>query len=284
MFDPAALSEFDNEFSILCQLNHPNIIRVLGCGQVPRRFIVVEYLIGGSMENIQLNRDKSGCSYLGFRDAIRMAQDLASAMDYLHTKADLCIKIIHREIKPGNIGFTEDGRLKLFDFGVSTRLHRSSSPEDDYVTGRIGTVRYMAPEVIRVFPYSEKADVYSFGICLWESVAGKMFKKNFKNNDIIRTVSWGGQRPKLYKSWPPALSQLLQSCWDTNPRKRPSFAKILLTLSALYNDIVTTPCVEAIPSQSRLCYIFSNFIQLFKPTKRVAPEPAQASTLSLVFE
>ena len=82
-----------------------------------------------------------------FPEVLRIAKDLADALDYCHTRVHGNAMIIHRDLKPENLGLTTEGRLKLFDFGLCRCVQKRSSDSDAYeMTGNTGSLRYMAPE------------------------------------------------------------------------------------------------------------------------------------------
>jgi serine/threonine protein kinase len=87
--------------------------------------------------------------------------------------------------------------------------------------------RYMAPEVVLRQIYSEKVDVYSYGILLWQMATDIIPFKGLSRNDFIRLVVKGGVRPPLNMTWPSAFSHLLQDCWNTDPKYRPNFHDII---------------------------------------------------------
>ena len=91
----------------------------------------------------------------------------------------------------------------------------------------------MAPEVALRRPYNEKVDVYSFGIMVWQMARDRVPYKNFNKADFMERVALNGERPKPDKSWPPAFTSLLESCWHADPSKRPSFERILQELDNL---------------------------------------------------
>ena len=123
--------------------------------------------------------------------------------------------LLHRDLKPDNIGFTLNGTLKIFDFGLS-RVVYDASPDDIggyYDMSNCGSWRYMAPEIVESKMYNHKVDVYSFAIILWEMM---MFEKPFDGmtkKEIYERVARGGERPPLVKKWPQSLVQLMTLCW-----------------------------------------------------------------------
>ena len=276
-----ALHEFELEHGMLSRLSHQNIIRLLGAGTSPRKFMVLEYLEGGSLnEVLQKNKTKHGMSALLFHKPtfpylklLQLAKALAEVLDYLHMKAHPGACMIHRgaspthsvlyvfyratiqahssllllnlpliylaaaDLKPDNVGFTADGCLKLFDFGLVTCVKSRQSINDSYkMTGYTGSLRYMAPEVALREPYTEKVDVYSFGIMVWQMAKDKVPFTGMGKKAFIENVVVGGLRPKLDKSWPSGFCRLLTDCWQRDPSSRPSFAMIVLDLDRLIDD------------------------------------------------
>jgi len=141
------------------------------------------------------------------------------------------------DLKPDNVGFTADGCLKLFDFGLVTCVKSRQSINDSYkMTGYTGSLRYMAPEVALREPYTEKVDVYSFGIMVWQMAKDKVPFTGMNKKAFIENVVVGGLRPKLDKSWPSGFCRLLTDCWQRDPSSRPSFAMIVLDLDRLIDD------------------------------------------------
>lgn len=134
-------------------LRHPNIVMFLGaCTKAPNFAIVLEYCEGGTLWSIL---QKSG--ELGWEERRNLALDTARGMNYLHERQ---VPILHRDLKSLNLLLDHSKRVRLADFGWTKSLQ-------NYMTGKIGTYQWMAPEVISAFQYTEKADVYSFGIILW---------------------------------------------------------------------------------------------------------------------
>jgi len=240
-----AINEIEGELEIHAQLDHPNIVGLVGAGTTSKgsRFVVLERLDGGTLTQ-HLGYDtrirdrrrrfwkKKQFSYL---EVLSCAKSLADSMAYCHGSAIPGSMVLHRDLKPDNVGFTLDGTVKLIDFGLA-RVVSDGSPESDDVyemSGETGSLRYMAPEVADCRPYNHKADVYSFGTILWEIVAYKKPYDGMNREQFYDEVVHGGMRPPLSKKWPKELSQLISECWDVNYNIRPTFQEISDRLEAL---------------------------------------------------
>jgi serine/threonine protein kinase len=105
--------------------------------------------------------------HMSYLDVLRCARSIASAMEYCQTSAIPGSMVLHRDLKPDNIGFTLNGEVKVIDFGLAKVVDNASTESDDVYTmsGETGSLRYMAPEVADSLPYNHKSDVYSFGKC-----------------------------------------------------------------------------------------------------------------------
>lgn len=113
--------------------------------------------------------------------------------------------------------------MRLFDFGLAKELKQRDlvQPPDGYrATGVTGSRRYMAPEVVKSQPYGFSADVYSFGILLWEIMALKTPFRGFNQQEHETKVAKGGLRPYLPRSWTAAMRTLVRACWAENSSKR----------------------------------------------------------------
>ncbi|KAG2507412.1 hypothetical protein JM16_008969 [Phytophthora kernoviae] len=177
--DYRMLNDFMDEIRVCASLDHPKIVSFIGFtfSSLMDLSAVLEYLPRGDLSTIlqkQLkreNRDPLARDYYGwFRSTISnrgglkckslIALDIAEAMVYLHSFES---PMIHRDLKPNNVLLSETWEAKLTDFGTSRELI-----EDQTMTAEIGTVAWIAPEVLRGERYSEKADVYSFGVIMTE--------------------------------------------------------------------------------------------------------------------
>ena len=137
-----ALNEFEVEVELLCRLNHDSVIRILGAGTKPRPYIILERLRDLNVL-LGLNNSDGGTfmksRHFSFPEVLRIAKDLADALDYCHTKVHGNAMIIHRDLKPENLGLTAEGRLKLFDFGLCRCVQKREKDNDAYeMTGNSG--------------------------------------------------------------------------------------------------------------------------------------------------
>jgi serine/threonine protein kinase len=148
--------------------------------------------------------------------------DIARALKFLHMHG-----IVYRNLKPANVCFAYDGTVKLFDFGLARR-HVPLRQLLRRLTGNTGTARYMAPEVCLHEDYSLPADIYSYGILLWEVCTLEKPYGNYSSLDQLKEKAVDSHhRPPLRKIASPQLKALLKACWDPDPRVRPTFALVL---------------------------------------------------------
>jgi serine/threonine protein kinase len=148
-------------------------------------------------------------------------------MDYLHQN-----KIIHRDLKAANLLMDENEVVKVADFGVA-RVQAQSG----IMTAETGTYRWMAPEVIEHKPYDYKADVFSFGIVLWELLTGKVPYADLTPLQAAVGVVQKGLRPTIPRNIHPKLMELMHKCWKTDPAARPDFTTITALLRVILKEV-----------------------------------------------
>eukprot|EP00457_Paulinella_chromatophora_P001621 gb/GEZN01001623.1/.p1 GENE.gb/GEZN01001623.1/~~gb/GEZN01001623.1/.p1 ORF type:complete len:882 (-),score=116.39 gb/GEZN01001623.1/:78-2723(-) len=235
-----AVADFKKEMSMLTKLWHPNIVSLVGVGISPKLFMVMEFMRGGSLKEI-LSRCRERETPLEPEMTMHFALDCARGMLYLH---EAFPRILHRDLKPANLLITgvEPGedtkdsprpRLKIADFGLSRVLGPDKHHEAERykLTGGTGSLRYMAPEVAANQPYNEKADVYGFGIILWEMVANDLPYKTLHTHNFYKEVVRRRMRPPLYDlKQSTEMLALIQDSWDHEPDRRPTFREIIKRL------------------------------------------------------
>uniref|UniRef100_A0A0D3C0G7 Protein kinase domain-containing protein n=1 Tax=Brassica oleracea var. oleracea TaxID=109376 RepID=A0A0D3C0G7_BRAOL len=156
---------------------------------------------------------------------LKVALDVAKGVCYLHQN-----NIIHRDLKTANLLMDEYGIVKVADFGVAR-----VQIESGVMTAETGTYRWMAPEVIEHKPYSHKADVFSYGIVIWELLTGHIPYAYLTPLQaavgVVQKVL--GFRPKIPKKTHPKVKGLLQRCWNQDPKDRPEFEEIIEMLQQI---------------------------------------------------
>jgi len=209
------------EAKLMANLRHPNVTVLMGlCLSVPDICIITEFISRGSLYAI-LHADPP----VTFEpEHIRkLALDTCKGMAYIHGA-----KIIHRDLKCSNILVDKNWNAKVSDFGLS----RFVSDTNNTMTA-CGTPSWAAPEVLRNMSYSFKADVYSFGVCLWEMATQKYPYDGQPPYQIVIQVATQGLRPELPDSILGEFRQLITQCWDEDPSNRPTFGDLVLYLEQL---------------------------------------------------
>ncbi len=202
--------EFLQEVSIMRKVRHRNVVQFIGaCTKKPHLCIVFEYMKGGSV----YDRLRSGRGPFTVVEVLRVAAEVSRGMNYLHQR-----RILHRDLKTANLLIDEHGTVKIADFGVARVLDT-----EGVMTAETGTYRWMAPEVIEHKPYDQQADVYSFGIVLWELLTGQVPYSDRTPLQAAVGVVQNGLRPNIPPSTPAGLADIMRLCWQREPSVRPSF-------------------------------------------------------------
>ncbi|KAE9618515.1 putative dual-specificity kinase TKL-Pl-4 family [Lupinus albus] len=217
-------TEFAQEVYIMRKVRHKNVVQFIGaCTKPPRLCIVTEFMSGGSVYDY-LHKQK-GC--FKFPTLLKVAIDVSKGMNYLHQH-----NIIHRDLKGANLLMDENGVVKVADFGVA-RVKAQSG----VMTAETGTYRWMSPEVIEHKPYDHKADVFSFGVVLWELLTGKLPYEYLTPLQAAIGVVQKGLRPTIPKNTHPKFVELLERSWQQDPALRPDFPEIIEILQQLAKEV-----------------------------------------------
>uniref|UniRef100_A0A8C2BIV3 Mitogen-activated protein kinase kinase kinase n=1 Tax=Cyprinus carpio TaxID=7962 RepID=A0A8C2BIV3_CYPCA len=226
----------ETDIKHLRKLKHPNIISFKGvCTQAPCYCIIMEYCAQGQLYEVLRAGRK-----ITPRLLVDWASGIASGMNYLHIH-----KIIHRDLKSPNVLVTQNDNMKISDFGTSKELSDKSMK-----MSFAGTVAWMAPEVIRNEPVSEKVDIWSFGVVLWELLTGEIPYKDVDSSAIIWGVGSNSLHLPVPSTCPDGFKILMKQTWQGKPRNRPSFRQILLHLDIASADVLGTPQETYFKSQA----------------------------------
>ena len=225
-FDKQVVSEIQKEAQMLISCRHPNIVPFWGIYTDPDTPGLVFPLYCGSLDGF-LSAKRAKNHRLPLLPALRIAMGIANGLKFLHSKG-----IMHRDLKPGNILLDERQTPLITDFGLSRFLPEEASERLSVV----GTPVYMAPEVVDE-KYSFSADVYSFGIILWEMISGKRAFSEFTNYfQINYAVKVRHCRPAVEDCdlAPVSLHQLMEECWHQDADARPTMGVVLKRLNEIF--------------------------------------------------
>ncbi|XP_074558843.1 serine/threonine-protein kinase CTR1-like isoform X2 [Curcuma longa] len=248
-FHPECLREFLREVAIMKSLRHPNIVLFMGAvTEPPNLSIVTEYLSRGSLYILLHKNDAK--ETLDERRRLSMAFDVAEGMNYLHKRNP---PIVHRDLKSPNLLVDEKYTVKICDFGLS-RLKANTFLSSKSVAG---TPEWMAPEVLRDEPSNEKSDIYSFGVILWELMTLQQPWSNLTPAQVVAAVGFKGRRLEIPSRVNKHVAAIIESCWASEPWKRPSFSTIMESLKPLINPLSAQPLhadMSSVPNSQMRAY------------------------------
>ncbi|KAI3444283.1 hypothetical protein Pfo_000948 [Paulownia fortunei] len=248
------LDKFHKELQLLSKLDHPGILKLVAAhARPPNYMFFFEFYEAGNLAQ-KLHVEEWS---LSIGQVIEITAQLAQALLYLHS-----LGIVHRDVKPANILLNENLHPHLADFGlaeykkdlkqVSMQNWKSSGKPTGgfHKKNMVGTLIYMAPEVLKKEIHTEKSDVYSFGVTVDELLTGvvpytdlraeaqahTVLEMNYTEQQLTAAVVSEGLRPVLAGPESGAstgLLSLIQRCWDADPQNRPSFSDIVLELDMM---------------------------------------------------
>ncbi|MHC4801453.1 MAG: protein kinase domain-containing protein, partial [Planctomycetota bacterium] len=240
------LRRFEQEARTAAQLNHPNVATVYELGEVEETcYIAMEFVEGRTLREILLRPEPLPLDEV-LSMAIQMAEGLAAAHEG---------RIVHHDLKPRNVMLTSSGRIKILDFGIARSFDR-----DTLVAGKrmvLGTPGYMSPEQIAGEPADARSDVFSFGVVLYEMVAGEPPFLGDSEADVVTATVRGSPRPvqEVNPSAPPGLARIISRCLSQDREARySSSAEVLAELRRVAQTIGAAES-RAVPSVAVLPFV-----------------------------
>ena len=236
---PELVERFRREGEVLRELNHPNIVTVLTTFEEgDQHYIIMEYVGGGSLADLLRNQPQ-----LPLKQALAIALEVADALTRAHH-----LNIIHRDIKPGNILLAKDGTPRLTDFGLA---HIERYPPITVVGDVVGTFQYLSPEGCNRQTLDERTDIWSFGVVLFEMLAGERpFDGGGYPGGIVGAIlnqpapNLAGFRDDV----PPALDELIGQMLAKNPGARLASMRLVgADLEAIIRGTERPPLVSSDP-------------------------------------
>ncbi|KAE8728700.1 hypothetical protein F3Y22_tig00004111pilonHSYRG00102 [Hibiscus syriacus] len=240
MVDRNRINEFINEVVVLTQINHRNVVKLLGCcleTEVP--LLVYEYVPNESLHYHIHNPSRRGL--IPWEDRLRIATGTASALAYLHSA--VVVPIIHRDIKSSNILLEDNYTAKVADFGASRLIPADQSQITTLVKGTLG---YLDPEYFQTNRLTEKSDVYSFGVVLAELLTGQLpvsSQRPEAQNNLSSYFIQAMQQGRLVQILEPrlanernieqleAIADLAMRCLRLKGEERPTMKEVVLELA-----------------------------------------------------
>jgi serine/threonine protein kinase len=220
--DTDRVARFQREAKLLASLNHPNIAAIYGLEESDgTHFLVMELIEGETLKD----RIKSGT--IPVEEALKLALQMAEALEAAHEKG-----VIHRDLKPANIKVTPDGKVKILDFGLAkafagdqSNINLADSPTISAAATQqgmiLGTAAYMSPEQAKGKIVYKRADIWAFGVVLFEMLTGKSL---FSGEDVSSTLARVLEREPDYSTLPqmlhPRIQFMLERCLRKDPKDR----------------------------------------------------------------
>ena len=287
--DSTARLRFRREAELLASLNHPNIAVIHdiieqdeGAG-----YLVLEYIPGRTLAEQIAHKP------LKLEEVLSIAHQVAEAVSAAHDKG-----VIHRDLKPGNIKITPDGRVKVLDFGLAKTVGSEPSEKPTTVTqpGRImGTPAYMSPEQARGKPTDKRSDIWSFGCVLYEMLTVKVpFEGETVSDTLANILQTEPNWQVLPQSTPANVRTLLRRCLEKKPQRRlRDIGDAAIEISDTLNKSATAT-VRTKSAKSRKVAMIIGAVSIsivlfaialkFIPEKEIQPSPKEIRLVVLPFE
>ncbi|RGB28867.1 kinase-like domain-containing protein [Rhizophagus diaphanus] len=235
------LSELNSNQRCKNKLHHNYIIEVYGFTKDPELddyILVMEYASEGDLHKY-LQKNFTNIAWNNKK--LFILQQISTGLEYIHNN-----EFIHRDFHSGNILL--DFKWKIGDLGLSQSVNNESSNDEIY-----GVIPYIAPEIFKGSAFSKEADIYCLGMIMWELTTGCKPFANVKHDIHLIYKILDGERPKITEDTPECYANLMKSCWDHDPKKRPPLKEIYLTLGNwIYESKYKEEFVQAEETRNKL--------------------------------
>ncbi|XP_050676234.1 tyrosine-protein kinase CSK isoform X2 [Leptidea sinapis] len=226
--DNQAANKFKAEASVMASLKHENLVRLLGCvvfSSNGRTCIVTEHCAQGSLLDYLRSR---GRHYVTRMDQINFAYDACCGMEYLERQ-----RVVHRDLAARNVLICAEGRAKVADFGLARSDAAPDDPADALRVQAKLPIKWTAPEALKYNKFSNKSDMWSFGILLWEIYSfGRVPYPRIPLAEVVRHVE-RGYRMEAPEGCPSGPYEVMRAAWHADPAQRPTFATTRGRLAAI---------------------------------------------------
>ncbi|KAH7469329.1 putative serine/threonine-protein kinase/receptor R818 [Phytophthora ramorum] len=255
-FQHACNVEIQAEAEVMRGLCHPNIVLFMEAGFYRGSICIIsEYCARGSLRDV-LKQQQPEVKDLNWPTKLRLALGISHGIQYLHNANP---PMIHRDLKSPNVLVDDSWHAKIADFGTlrfseivssaaqlqssQTKTRSSAKIPVVEMTGLVGTTRWMAPEVMRGERiYTSKVDIYSLALILWELIEGKLPFENTRWNHEVEDFVLKGVRPNIRSDLCPLRWKLLiVTCWQADPRERPTIQQVINSLQRIGREEVWDP-------------------------------------------
>ncbi|CAB4403443.1 unnamed protein product [Rhizophagus irregularis] len=229
------------------------IINIYGCTKDPELddyILVMEYASEGDLHKY-LQKNFTNIAWNNKK--LFILQQISTGLEHIHNN-----EFIHRDFHSGNILL--DFSWRIGDLGLSQSVNNESSNNEIY-----GVIPFIAPEIFKGSAFSKEADIYSFGMTMWELTTGCKPFANVEHDIHLIYKILDGERPKITEDTPECYANLMKSCWDPDPKKRPPIKEIYLTLGNwIYESKYKEVFVQAEEKRNKLIKL-----------KKIGPEFAE---------
>nr|XP_048328241.1 wall-associated receptor kinase-like 1 isoform X2 [Ziziphus jujuba var. spinosa] len=288
--DEDKLTEFINEVIILSQINHRNVVKLLGCcleTEVP--LLVYEFIPNGTLS--EYIHDQNEEFLFTWEMRLRIATEIAGALSYLHSAASF--PIYHRDIKSSNILLDEKLRAKVADFGTS----KSVAIDQTHVTTMVhGTFGYLDPEYFQSSQFTDKSDVYSFGVVIVELLTGQKpicLERLEEGRSLATYFIMCMEENRLFDIIDPQIlkegkneemlgvANLAKRCLYLNGRYRPTMKEVATKLEAIQKSIKT---VVDLQSYEEVEYVRTEITEPWDVSTTVGSNPSTSIDVALSLD